>query len=74
MIAEEVAKAVAPLATQLKSVSTDFQSFKTNPLVKKAGEARVQVQTPTTREADMPAWEKEMIAKSEKFAGKKREA
>lgn len=68
MIAEEVARAIAPVATELKSVKSDLESFKAKPLVKKASEARVQVANATTREAEMPAWEKEMIAKSEKFA------
>jgi hypothetical protein len=74
MIAEEIAKAIGPLATELRSFKSEFNTFKSNPLVKKAAEGRNQISSTNTRETEMPAWEKEMAAKTEKFARKQTDA
>lgn len=75
IVADVVAKAIAPLQTEMKSLKGELEKVKTSPLLKRTVEAGRQtpVNAGKKSNAEIPAWEKEMIEKSERFAGKKSE-
>jgi len=74
IVADAVAKALAPVTEQLRSMKSDLEKVKGSPFVKKPVEAGRQTNPKVLKSTEeMPEWEKEMIAKTERFAGKKSE-